>query len=125
MLRALADPTRLRLVSMVAGCEDGEACGCDLTPPPGLTQPTISHNLKILVGAGIFTRDKRGAWACYALVPAALNALAAVLTWQARIRDRRARAADPWPCRPPMRRASNLARACRCVVLLGAGRMRD
>jgi ArsR family transcriptional regulator, arsenate/arsenite/antimonite-responsive transcriptional repressor len=80
VLKALADPTRLRLVSMVAAHEGGEACVCDLTGPLGLTQPTISHHLKILVDAGIFTRDKRGVWAYYALVPATLNALAAVLT---------------------------------------------
>jgi ArsR family transcriptional regulator, arsenate/arsenite/antimonite-responsive transcriptional repressor len=80
MLKALADPVRLRLVSMVAAHEGGEACVCDLTGPLGLTQPTISHHLKILVDAGIFTRDKRGVWAYYALVPASLNALAAVLT---------------------------------------------
>jgi ArsR family transcriptional regulator len=79
LLKALADPTRLRLVSMVAAHEDGEACVCDLTEPLGLTQPTISHHLKILVDAGIFTRDKRGVWAYYALRPAALQALAAVL----------------------------------------------
>jgi ArsR family transcriptional regulator len=79
-LKALADPTRLRLVSMVAAREGGEACVCDLTGPLGLTQPTISHHLKILVEAGIFTRDKRGVWAYYALVPSALNALAAVLS---------------------------------------------
>jgi ArsR family transcriptional regulator, arsenate/arsenite/antimonite-responsive transcriptional repressor len=79
-LRALADPTRLRLVSMVAAHEGGEACVCDLTGPLGLTQPTISHHLKILVEAGIFTRDKRGVWAYYAIVPAALDALSAVLS---------------------------------------------
>jgi len=80
MLKALADPVRLRLVSMVAAHEGGEACVCELTGPLGLTQPTISHHLKVLVDAGIFTRDKRGVWAYYALVPAALDALAAVLT---------------------------------------------
>jgi ArsR family transcriptional regulator, arsenate/arsenite/antimonite-responsive transcriptional repressor len=80
VLKALADPTRLRLVSMVAAHEGGEACVCDLTEPLGLTQPTISHHLKILVDAGIFTRDKRGVWAYYALVPEALDALAAVLS---------------------------------------------
>jgi len=79
LLKALADPTRLRLVSMVAAHEDGEACVCDLTEPLGLTQPTVSHHLKILVEAGIFTRDKRGVWAYYALVPSALRALSAVL----------------------------------------------
>jgi ArsR family transcriptional regulator len=79
ILKALADPTRLRLVSMVAAHDGGEACVCDLTDPLGLTQPTISHHLKILVDAGILTRDKRGKWSYYALVPAALDALAAVL----------------------------------------------
>jgi ArsR family transcriptional regulator, arsenate/arsenite/antimonite-responsive transcriptional repressor len=80
LLKALADPTRLRLVSMVAAHEGGEACVCDLTGPLGLTQPTVSHHLKILVDAGIFTRDKRGVWAYYALVPAALDAVSAVLS---------------------------------------------
>jgi ArsR family transcriptional regulator len=80
MLKALADPVRLQLVSMVAAHEGAEACVCELTEPLGLTQPTISHHLKILVDAGIFTRDKRGVWAYYALVPSALDALAAVLT---------------------------------------------
>jgi ArsR family transcriptional regulator, arsenate/arsenite/antimonite-responsive transcriptional repressor len=78
-LKALADPTRLRLVSMVAAHEGREACVCELTEPLGLTQPTISHHLKILVDAGILTRDKRGVWAYYALRPAAFQALAAVL----------------------------------------------
>jgi ArsR family transcriptional regulator, arsenate/arsenite/antimonite-responsive transcriptional repressor len=79
ILRALADPVRLRLVSMVAAHEDSEACVCELTEPLGLSQPTISHHLKILVDAGIFTRDKRGVWAYYTLVPSALNAVSAVL----------------------------------------------
>jgi ArsR family transcriptional regulator len=78
-LKALADPTRLRLVSMVAAHDGGEACVCDLTAPLGLTQPTISHHLKILVDAGIFTRDKRGVWAYYALRPQVLQALADIL----------------------------------------------
>src|SRR5580704_8396853 len=80
ILKALADPTRLRLVSMVAAHEGGEACVCDLTDPLGLTQPTISHHLKVLVDAGILTRDQRGKWAYYALVPRALDALSAVLS---------------------------------------------
>jgi ArsR family transcriptional regulator len=80
VLKALADPARLRLVSMVAAHEGGEACVCDLTGPLGLTQPTVSHHLKILVEAGIFTRDKRGVWAYYALVPSALEALSTVLS---------------------------------------------
>ncbi|HUK69316.1 MAG TPA: metalloregulator ArsR/SmtB family transcription factor [Streptosporangiaceae bacterium] len=80
LLKALADPTRLRLVSMVAAHEGSEACVCDLTEPLGLTQPTVSHHLKILVDAGILTRDKRGVWAYYALVPSALDVLSAVLS---------------------------------------------
>jgi ArsR family transcriptional regulator, arsenate/arsenite/antimonite-responsive transcriptional repressor len=89
LLKALADPTRLRLVSMVAAHEDGEACVCELTELLGLTQPTISHHLKVLIDAGILTRDKRGVWAYYALVPGALDALAAVLTGNAGRKPRR------------------------------------
>jgi ArsR family transcriptional regulator len=80
VLKALADSTRLRLVSMVAAHENGEACVCELTDPLGLSQPTISHHLKILVDAGIFTRSQRGKWAYYAIVPKALDTLAAILT---------------------------------------------
>jgi ArsR family transcriptional regulator, arsenate/arsenite/antimonite-responsive transcriptional repressor len=79
VMKALADPTRLRLVSMVAAHDGGEACVCDLTVPLGLTQPTISHHLKILMQAGLLRRQKRGVWAYYSLVPAALDAVAAVL----------------------------------------------
>jgi ArsR family transcriptional regulator, arsenate/arsenite/antimonite-responsive transcriptional repressor len=80
VLKAVADPTRLRLLSMVAADEGGEACVCDLTSPVGLTQPTVSHHLRILVDAGLLTRDKRGVWAYYQLVPGALDALAAALS---------------------------------------------
>jgi len=79
-LKAVADPARLRLLSLVAAHEGGEACVCDLTDPIGLSQPTVSHHLKVLVDAGLLTRDKRGVWAYYALVPTALDALAAALT---------------------------------------------
>jgi ArsR family transcriptional regulator len=79
VLKALADPVRLQLVSMIAAHDGGEACVCELTAPLGLSQPTISHHLKILVGAGILTRDKRGVWAYYTLVPATLDTLAAIL----------------------------------------------
>jgi ArsR family transcriptional regulator len=78
-LKALADPARLRLLSLVAAHEGGEACVCDLIVPLGLSQPTVSHHLKVLVDAGLLTRDKRGVWAYYALVPGALDALADVL----------------------------------------------
>ncbi len=76
LLKAVADPARLRLVSLVAAHDDMEACVCDLTEPLGLSQPTVSHHLKVLVDAGILTRDKRGTWAYYRLVPGALGALA-------------------------------------------------
>src|SRR5580658_7479154 len=75
VLKALADPVRLRLVSMVAAHDGGEACVCELTEPLGLSQPTISHHLKILTEAGILTRDKRGVWAWYALAPGVLDAI--------------------------------------------------
>jgi ArsR family transcriptional regulator len=78
-LKALADPARLRLISMVAAHADQEACVCDLTEPLGLSQPTVSHHLKVLVDAGILTRDKRGTWAYYRLVPGALDALGRLL----------------------------------------------
>jgi len=79
-LKAVADPARLRLLSMVAAHEGGEACVCDLTEPLGLSQPTVSHHLKVLVDAGLLARDKRGVWAYYRLVPGALDHLAGVLT---------------------------------------------
>jgi ArsR family transcriptional regulator, arsenate/arsenite/antimonite-responsive transcriptional repressor len=79
-LKAIADPARLRLLSMVAAHEGGEACVCDLTDPLGLSQPTVSHHLKVLVDAGLLTREKRGVWAYFTLVPGALDSLAAVLT---------------------------------------------
>lgn len=78
-LKAIADPARLRLLSLVAAHEGGEACVCDLIEPLGLSQPTVSHHLKVLVDAGLLTRDKRGVWAYFAIVPEALNALASVL----------------------------------------------
>lgn len=80
VLKALADPVRLRLVSMIAAHAVGEACVCDLTEPLGLTQPTVSHHLKVLMDAGFLTRSKRGIWAYYALVPGSLDAVAATLT---------------------------------------------
>lgn len=72
-LKALADPARLRLLSIVAASADQEACVCDLIAPIGLSQPTISHHLKVLTEAGFLTRSKRGTWAYYRLVPSALQ----------------------------------------------------
>lgn len=79
VLKALADPARLRLVSMVAAHQGGEACVCDLTEPLGLSQPTVSHHLKVLVDAGFLTRSKRGTWAYYRIVPGALDGVAGLL----------------------------------------------
>ena|SRR6478672_11384323 len=79
-LKAVADPTRLRLISLVAAHEDQEACVCDLVDPVGLSQPTVSHHLKVLVDAGILTREQRGRWAYYRLVPATLDDLAGLIT---------------------------------------------
>ena len=78
-LKALADPARLRIISMVAAHDGAEACVCDLTEPLGLGQPTVSHHLKILVEAGYLTRSKRGTWAYYRLVPGALDGVARLL----------------------------------------------
>jgi ArsR family transcriptional regulator len=80
VLKALAEPTRLRLVSLVAANAGGEACVCDLIEPVGLSQPTVSHHLKILVDAGLLRREQRGKWAYYRLVPGALSALGDLLS---------------------------------------------
>lgn len=80
LFKALGDPTRVRLISIVAAAAGQEACVCDLTEPVGLSQPTVSHHLKILTEAGFLTRSKRGTWAYYALVPGSLERLATVLT---------------------------------------------
>ena len=84
VLKAIAEPTRLRLLSLVAAHEGGEACVCDLTAPVGLSQPTVSHHLKILVDAGLLHREKRGVWAYYRLVPDRLTQVAAALSIDAR-----------------------------------------
>ncbi len=76
LLRALADPVRLRLVSLIAGSAGGEACVCDLNDAFDLTQATISHHLKVLHSAGVLDRDKRGVWVYYAVRPEALSAVA-------------------------------------------------
>jgi ArsR family transcriptional regulator len=76
---ALADPVRLRLVSLLATAEGGALCVCDLTEPVGRTQGTVSHHLRILVESGLATGERRGRNVWYAVVPAALEALRAVL----------------------------------------------
>ena len=80
LLKALADPVRLRLMSMVLSHEGGEACVCDLTPAFDLSQPTISHHLKVLHEAGLLDRDKRGVWVYYRARRDAMAAIAGMLT---------------------------------------------
>src|SRR5215510_2930607 len=75
-LRVLADPTRLRILSLIQAGQDGEACVCHLTEPVGLTQPTVSHHLKVLTQAGLVEREQRGRWAYYRVVAEPLAALA-------------------------------------------------
>jgi ArsR family transcriptional regulator len=76
LLKALADPVRLRLVSLIAASAGGEACVCDLNGAFELTQATISHHLKVLHSAGVLDRDKRGVWVYYAVRPDALRSVA-------------------------------------------------
>ena len=76
LLKALADPVRLRLMSLVAAHENGEACVCDLNDAFELSQPTISHHLKVLHEVGLLDRSKRGTWVYYRTRPEALAAVA-------------------------------------------------
>jgi len=86
-LKAVADPARLRLVSLLLASPNDEACVCDLTDPVGLSQPTVSHHMKVLAAAGLVVREKRGRWAYYRAVPEALEALALVLQPAAKARS--------------------------------------
>ena len=79
LLKALADPVRLRLLSLTASHQGGEACICDLNAAFDLSQPTISHHMKVLHEAGLVDRDKRGVWVYYQVRPQALSALAALI----------------------------------------------
>jgi ArsR family transcriptional regulator, arsenate/arsenite/antimonite-responsive transcriptional repressor len=81
LLKALADPVRLRLMSLVASHAGGEACVCDLNDAFDLSQPTISHHLKVLHDAGLLDRDKRGVWVYYRVRAEALASVAALVTW--------------------------------------------
>lgn len=80
MFKALGDPVRIRLLSMIASRAGGEICVCDLTPAFELSQPTISHHLKLLKQAGLIESERRGTWVYYRLVPETTDRLAAVLT---------------------------------------------
>src|SRR5260370_4855250 len=80
VFKALGDPVRIRLVSLIGAHQGGEVCVCDLTTAFDLTQPTISHHLKVLRQAGIIDSERRGTWVYYRLVPAPPEGLAALLT---------------------------------------------
>jgi ArsR family transcriptional regulator len=75
VFKALGDPTRVRLVSLIAAAEGGQACICDLTEPVGLSQPTVSHHMKLLTDAGLISREQRGKWAYFRVVDEALAAV--------------------------------------------------
>lgn len=79
LLKALADPVRLRLLSLVASHEGQEACVCDLNDAFDLSQPTISHHLKVLHDVGLLDRSKRGVWVYYRVRSEALSGLAALI----------------------------------------------
>ena len=79
MFKALGDPTRVRLLSIIAAQSGGEACVCNLTEPVGLSQPTVSHHMRQLVDAGLVTRKQRGKWAYYTIVPETLSMLSGAL----------------------------------------------
>ena len=79
VFRALGDRHRVRLLSLIAAADGGEACVCDLTGPVGLSQATVSFHMKQLVEAGLVTREQRGKWAYYRVVPGTMTALAGAL----------------------------------------------
>lgn len=79
VFKALADPVRLRLFSLIASHEGGEACVCDISPAVDVSQPTISHHLKVLKAAGLLESERRASWVYYRVVPEVLTSLAGVL----------------------------------------------
>jgi ArsR family transcriptional regulator len=79
VFKALADPVRLRVLSFIAAQSDGEACVCHVIGPVGVSQPTVSHHLKVLHDAGLLEREKRGAWVYYRVVPDRLEAIRGAL----------------------------------------------
>lgn len=79
VLAALAEPVRLRMVSMLLDAPEGSCCGCDLEEPLGLSQPTISHHMKVLREAGLVEGERRGRWVHYRVVPSRLEEIADAL----------------------------------------------
>lgn len=82
-LKALADPVRLQLFSAIASHAGGEACVCDISAGVDVSQPTVSHHLKVLRDAGLLTSERRASWVYYAVVPDSLESLAALLSMTA------------------------------------------
>lgn len=80
VFKALGDPVRLRLLSMIASCEDGEACACDLPEPLSRSQATVSHHLSVLVSVGLITREQRGKWAWFRVAPSRRDFVGSILT---------------------------------------------
>lgn len=78
--RVLGDPARLRILSLIAAAPTGEVCVCELVDPLGLSQPTVSHHLKVLHAAGLLERDKKGPWVYYRITPSRLDALRTALS---------------------------------------------
>ena len=80
LLKAVADPARLQLLTIMRASADGSACACDLTPAVGLSQPTVSHHLKVLTEAGLVTRERRGNWAWFTVVPDRVEQIARIFS---------------------------------------------
>ena len=80
LLKAVADPARLQLLALIRAAETGDACVCDLTDALALSQPTVSHHLKVLADAGLIARERRGTWAWYSVVPERVAQIAAVFS---------------------------------------------
>jgi ArsR family transcriptional regulator len=92
-LRVLADSARLRLLSLIGAHPDGEACVCDLTVPLGLSQPTVSHHLKVLTEAGLVGREQRGKWVFYWVLPEPMELIRGALAGPATQKDKSKRRA--------------------------------
>jgi len=80
LLKAVADPTRLQLLSIIRSSPSNQACVCDLTAPVGLSQPTVSHHLKVLTDAGILDREQRGTWAWFSINQSRLQQIGQALS---------------------------------------------
>ncbi|MEU0537373.1 ArsR/SmtB family transcription factor [Amycolatopsis tolypomycina] len=88
LFKALSDPVRIRLVSLIRRSPGGEACFCDLAEDFAMPQPSLSHHLRVLVTAGILTRERRGTWSWYRLVPEPLESLGSLLREGGPLADR-------------------------------------